>query len=132
MNIIKINNASYNVINSKVKYAQSTYNGYKGYAILVTLDIGKDEFKGYVSFYVDFFLNDDFKNIENKSYIENLNEFDSKVSMLEILTESDFTDYVHGKVFLNFGIIINKQINMDLRIDSKELKLDYHGLLDLN
>lgn len=132
MNIIKINNTSYNVINSKVKYAQSTYNGYKGYAILVTLDIGKDEFKGYVSFYVDFFLNNDFKNIENKSYIENLNEFDSKVSMLEILTESDFTDYVHGKVFLNFGNIINKQINMDLRIDSKELKLDYHGLLDLN
>ena len=132
MNIIKINNASYNVINSKVKYAQSTYNGYKGYAILVTMDIVKDEFKGYVSFYVDFFLNDDFKNIENKSYIENLNEFDSKVSMLEILAESDFTDYVHGKVFLNFGNIINKQINMDLRIDSKELKLDYHGLLDLN
>ena len=132
MNIIKINNASYNVINSKVKYAQSTYNGYKGYAILVTMDIGKDDFKGYVSFYVDFFLNDDFKNIENKSYIENLNEFDSKVSMLEILAESDFTDYVHGKVFLNFGNIINKQINMDLRIDSKELKLDYHGLLDLN
>ena len=130
--MIKINNASYNVINSKVKYAQSTYNGYKGYAILVTLDIVKDEFKGYVSFYVDFFLNDDFKNIENKSYIENLNEFDSKVSMLEILTESDFTDYVHGNVFLNFGNIINKQINMDLRIDSKELKLDYHGLLDLN
>lgn len=132
MNIIKINNASYNVINSKVKYALSTHNGYKGYAILVTMDIGKDEFKGYVSFYVDFFLNDDFKNIENKSYIENLNEFDSKVSMLEILAESDFTDYVHGKVFLNFGNIINKQINMDLRIDSKELKLDYHGLLDLN
>ena len=130
--MIKINNTSYNVINSKVKYAQSTYNGYKGYAILVMLDIGKDEFKGYVSFYVDFFLNSDFKNIENKSYIENLNEFDSKVSMLEILTESDFTDYVHGKVFLNFGNIINKQINMDLRIDSKELKLDYHGLLDLN
>ena len=52
--------------------------------------------------------------------------------MLEILVESDFTDYVHGKVFLNFGNIINKQINMDLRIDSKELKLDYHGLLDLN
>ena len=132
MNIIKINNTSYNVINSKVKYAQSTYNGYKGYAILVTLDIGKDEFKGYVSFYVDFFLNDDFKNIENKSYIENLNEFDSKVSMLEILTESGFTDYVHGKVFLNFGNIINKQVNMNLRIDSKELKLDYHGLLDLD
>ena len=132
MNIIKINNTSYNVINSKVKYAQSTYNGYKGYAILVTMDIGKDEFKGYVSFYVDFFLNNDFKNIENKSYIENLNEFDSKVSMLEILTESDFTDYVHGKVFLNFGNIKNKQINMDLRIDSKELKLDYHGLLDLD
>ena len=132
MNIIKINNASYNVINSKVKYAQSTYNGYKGYAILVTMDIGKGEFKGYVSFYVDFFLNNDFKNIENKSYIENLNEFESKISMLEILTESDFTDYVHGKVFLNFGNIINKQINMDLRIDSKELKLDYHGLLDLN
>ena len=93
--MIKINNASYNVINSKVKYAQSTYNGYKGYAILVTLDIVKDEFKGYVSFYVDFFLKDDFKNIENKSYIENLNEFDSKVSMLEILTESDFTDFVN-------------------------------------
>ena len=132
MNIIKINNTSYNVINSKVKYALSTHNGYKGYAILVTMDIGKGEFKGYVSFYVDFFLNDDFKNIENKSYIENLNEFESKISMLEILTESDFTDYVHGKVFLNFGNIINKQINMDLRIDSKELKLDYHGLLDLN
>lgn len=131
MNIIKINNTSYNVINSKVKYALSTHNGYKGYAILVTMDIGKGEFKGYVSFYVDFFLNNDFKNIENKSYIENLNEFESKISMLEILTESDFTDYVHGKVFLNFGNIINKQINMDLRIDSKELKLDYHGLLNL-
>lgn len=68
--MLRINNNEYKVLNSEVKYVNATHNTKKGYSILVSMDIEFNNIKGYISFYVDFFENNDFKNIENRKYVE--------------------------------------------------------------
>ena len=82
--MLKINNQEYKLLKSEVKYAKAVRNKLEGYTTLVLFDIELNNMKGYVSFYVDFFANKDFKNIVNKEYIEFPNKLDSKISMIEI------------------------------------------------
>ncbi len=73
--MLKINNKEYKVLTSDLKYVDATDNSKKGYSILVSLDIELNKVKGYISFYVDFFKDKDFKNIKNRKYIELPTEF---------------------------------------------------------
>lgn len=129
--MLKINNSEYNVLTAKVKYVSATHNVQKGYSILVLLDIELNNVKGYISFYVDFFENKDFKNIENKKYAELPTELDSKIVMIEIFDTVDFIDFIDSVVNLEFGSIDNNQIKMILSIDDASVKLEYQGLLEI-
>ena len=71
--MLRINNNEYKVLTSDLKYVDATYNSKKGYSILVSLDIQLNEIKGYISFYVDFFDDNDIKIIENVQ-IESMQE----------------------------------------------------------
>lgn len=129
--MLKINNNEYNVLTSNLKYVDATYNSKKGYSILVSLDIQLNEIKGYISFYVDFFDENDIKNIENKKYIELPTELNSKISMIEIYDTKNFIDFIDSEVNLEFGNIDNDQIEMKLNIDDELIKLEYKGLLNI-
>ena len=76
--MLLINNKEYKVLSSEIKYVNATYNKIKGYSILISIDIELNNIKGYINFYVDFFSNKDFKNIENKRYKELPSNLDSK------------------------------------------------------
>ena len=95
------------------------------------LDIEFNNIKGYVSFYVDFFENNDFKNIENRKYVELPTELDSKITMVEIFDTNDFIDFIDSEVILEFGDIDNDKIKMVLSINDKLVKLEYQGLLNV-
>lgn len=127
--MLKINNNEYNVLSSNLKYVNATYNFKKGYSILVSLDIQLNKIKGYISFYVDFFDENDIKNIENKKYIELPTDLNSKISMIEIYDTKNFIDFIDSEVNLEFGNISNNQIEMKLNIDDELIKLEYNGLL---
>ena len=129
--MLKINNNEYNVLTSNIKCVDATYNSQKGYSILVSLDIQLNEIKGYISFYVDFFDENDIRNIENKKYIELPTELDSKISMIEIYDTKDFIDFIDSEVNLEFGNIDNNQIEMKLNINDELIKLEYKGLLNI-
>ena len=129
--MLRINNNEYKVLNSEVKYVNATHNTKKGYSILVSLDIEFNNIKGYVSFYVDFFENNDFKNIENRKYVELPTELDSKITMVEIFDTNDFIDFIDSEVILEFGDIDNDKIKMVLSINDKLVKLEYQGLLNV-
>ena len=129
--MLKINNNEYKVLSSEVKYVDATYNKLKGYSILVTLDIELNNIKGYISFYVDFFDVKDFKNIENRKYVELPTELDSKITMIEIFDTINFIDFIDSKVNLEFGIINNNHIKMNLSINDDLIKLEYQGLLNI-
>ena len=129
--MLKINNSEYKVLASEIKYVNATHNARKGYSILVSLDIELNNAKGYVSFYVDFFEDKDFKKIENRKYVELPTEIDSKITMIEIFDTTDFTDFIDSVVNLEFGDIDNNQIKMILSINDKLIKLEYQGLLSL-
>ena len=129
--MLKINNNEYKVLTSEIKYVDATHNARKGYSILVSLDIELNNAKGYVSFYVDFFEDKDFKKIENRKYVELPTEIDSKITMIEIFDTTDFIDFIDSQVNLEFGDIDNNQIKMILSINDKLIKLEYQGLLSI-
>ena len=129
--MLRINNNEYKVLTSDLKYVDATYNSKKGYSILISLDIQLNEIKGYISFYVDFFDDNDIKIIENRKYIELPTEIDSKISMIEIYDTNNFIDFIDSEVNLEFGNIDNDRIEMKLNIDDELIKLEYKGLLNI-
>ena len=129
--MLKINNKEYKVLTSDLKYVDATDNSKKGYSILVSLDIELNKVKGYISFYVDFFKDKDFKNIKNRKYIELPTELNSKITMIEIFDTANFIDFIDSGVNLEFGNIYNNQIEMKLNINDELIKLEYKGLLNI-
>ena len=129
--MLKINDQEYKLLKSEVKYAKAVRNKLEGYTILVLFDIELNNMKGYVSFYVDFFANKDFKNIVNTEYIEFPNKLDSKISMIEIFDTKNFIDFIDGDVILKFVNIINNKIEMNLIINDDLIKLEYQGMIDI-
>ena len=129
--MLRINNNEYKVLTSDLKYVDATYNSKKGYSILVSLDIQLNEIKGYISFYVDFFDENDIKIIENRKYIELPTQLNSKISMIEIYDTNNFIDFIDSEVNLEFGNIDNDRIEMKLNIDDELIKLEYKGLLNI-
>lgn len=129
--MLRINNNEYKVLTSDLKYVDATYNSKKGYSILVSLDIELNKVKGYISFYVDFFKDKDFKNIKNRKYIELPTELNSKITMIEIFDTANFIDFIDSEVNLEFGNIYNNQIEMKLNINYELIKLEYKGLLNI-
>ena len=126
-----IDNIKYKVLSSEIKFVNATNNKTKGYSVLISLDIELNKIKGYVSFYVDFFKNKDYKTIENKIYNELPTNMDSKITMIEIFDTKKYIDFIDSIVKLKFGNIKNNQIEMDLNIDDTSVKLNYHGNLDI-
>lgn len=129
--MLKINNEDYKVLLSEIKYANATYNKKKGYSILVNIDIELDSIRGYISFYVDFFKENDFKNIENKEYIELPTELDSKITLIEIFDTKEFIGFIDSAVTVKFGTIKNNKIEMKLNINDELIKLEYQGMLNI-
>lgn len=129
--MLRINNNEYKVLTSDLKYVDATYNSKKGYSILISLDIQLNEIKGYISFYVDFFDDNDIKIIENRKYIELPTQLNSKISMIEIYDTNNFIDFIDSEVNLEFGNIDNDRIEMKLNIDDELIKLEYKGLLNI-
>ena len=129
--MLKINNKEYKVLTSDLKYVDATDNSKKGYSILVSLDIELNKVKGYISFYVDFFKDKDFKNIKNRKYIELPTELNSKITMIEIFDTANFIDFIDSEVNLEFCNIYNNQIEMKLNINDELIKLEYKGLLNI-
>lgn len=129
--MLKINNKEYKVLTSEIKYVNATHNARKWYSILVSLDIELNNAKGYLSFYVDFFKDKDFKKIENIKYVELPTELNSKITMIEIFDTANFIDFIDSEVNLEFGNIYNNQIEMKLNINDELIKLEYKGLLNI-
>ena len=55
----------------------------------------------------------------------------SKISMIEIYDTKNFIDFIDSEINLEFGNIVNNQIEMKLDIDDELIKLEYKGLLGI-
>lgn len=129
--MLYINNEEYELLTNEIRYVNSTVNKIKGYAILVEITFTRNNINGYICFYVDFFNNQDFKNIENKTYIELPTDLDTKIDMIEIYDTENFIDLIDSEVKVVFGNIQNNEIETDIYIDDEYIKLKYNGYLKL-
>lgn len=129
--MLKINDLDYSVLKSTIKFIEATHNTIQGYSILVSLDISLNDVSGYVSFYVDFFNEKNYKLIENKIYVENINDIDSKISMLEIYDTFQFIDFVDNEMKVEFKSIDDDKLGVNIYINDESIKLLYDGLLNI-
>lgn len=51
--------------------------------------------------------------------------------MIEIYDTQNFIDFIDSEINLEFGNIVNNQIEMKLDIDDELIKLEYKGLLGI-
>lgn len=51
--------------------------------------------------------------------------------MIEIYDTKNFIDFIDSEINLEFGNIVNNQIEMKLDIDDELIKLEYKGLLGI-
>lgn len=130
--MLHINDKEYKLLSNEIRYVDSTVNKIKGYTVLVEITFLHNNIKGYMCFYVDFFDNKDFKNIENKTYVELPTDLDTKINMIEIYDTENFIDFIDSEVKVVFGNIVNNEIEIEIYIDDEYIKLKYIGKLQLN
>lgn len=128
--MLKINNEEYNVLSSKVRWVNATYNKHKGYSILVDIKLKHNGINGYISFYVDFFNNIDDNYIINKKYNELPSKLNSKIVSIEIFDTKTFIDLIDSNVILEFGNIKDNKIFIKLDINDELIKIEYEGMAD--
>lgn len=128
---LRINNKDCNIVSSNIKCTNATYNTKKGFSFVVEIDIKENNEKGYISFFVDFFKDNNFKNLENKKYVELPSDLDSKIDMVEIYDTHNFIDLIDSYVTLLFGKIVDNKIETKFIIDDEQIKVEYEGMLDI-
>lgn len=130
--MLYINNNEYKILSNEIRYIDCTIGKIKGYSFVVEITFIYNNIKGYISFDVDFFDDRNFKDIENKTYIELPSKLDSKIDMIEIYDTEKFIDFIDSEVKVVFGNIINNEIETEIYIDDECIKLNYNGKLKLN
>ena len=130
--MLHINNNEYKILSNEIRYIDCTIGKIKGYSFMVEITFIYNNIKGYISFDVDFFNNKDFKNIENKTYIELPTNMHSKIDMIEIYDTKNFIDFIDSEVKIIFGNIIDNEIETEIYIDDELIKVNYTGNLKLN
>ena len=129
--MLKINNEECKIIYSDIKYITCTNHNIEEYAITVKIEMELNNIKGYISFDIDHFNNIDFKNIENKKYVDIPSELNSIINFVEIYDTKNFIDLIESEVVVEFGNIINNSIETKINIDDELIKVVYQGLLNL-
>lgn len=129
--MFKINDMKPQVLSAIIRYVNATYSEKKGYAINIGIDFMNNGVKGYISFYVDFFDNDNFSNIENKKYKENPIELNSKLDCFEIYDTKNFIDFIESDVICEFGYKHEDKINMKLYINDANVKIEFDEFLNI-
>lgn len=129
--MLYINNYEYKILMNEIRYVDSTVNKIKGYSILIDMSIELNNVKGYINIWVDFFNNNNYKNIENKIYEEIPTDLESRISMIEIYDTENFVDFIDGTIRLEFGNIVNNQIETKIYIDDEYIKLIFNGNLKI-
>ena len=76
--MLKINNEECKIVSSDIKYINCTNHNIEEYSITVKIEMELNNVKGYISFDIDHFNDKNFKNIENKRYVDKLNELIKK------------------------------------------------------
>ena len=129
--MLKINNKEVEITKSIVKFANATYNKVKGYSPLIDIYFTNENKSGYISFYLDFYLNNDFNNIIYKTFIDNPWNAHPKINMIEIFDTINFYDNIDSDVTVIFGELKNDKIDFRLIIDDALIKIEYSGTLDV-
>lgn len=129
--MLKINNEECKIISSDIKYINCTNHNIEEYSITVKIEMELNNVKGYISFDINYFNNKDFKNIENKKYIDNPSDMEPIINFVEIYDTKNFIDLIQSEVIVEFGNIINNSIEAKINIDDELIKVDYQGLLNL-
>lgn len=123
--MLKINNNKYIDYNGEMIFVPAKLNNQEGYSVNISIQFSL----GYINFYVDYFQNNDFYQLENKKYSV-LNDM-SKIVLIEILENNNLIDRINGPIELSFGLIKDEYIEINFSMNDIHNSLKYDGLLSL-
>lgn len=123
--MLKINNNKYIDYNGEMIFVPAKLNNRDGYSVNISIKFSL----GYINFYVDYFQNNDFYQLENKKYSV-LNDM-SKIVLIEILENNNLIDRINGPIELSFGLIKDEYIEINFSMNDIHNSLKYDGLLSL-
>ena len=129
--MLRINDKEVEITKSTIKFANATYNKVKGYSPSINISFINNNKAGYISFFLDFYPNNNFDNIIYKKFIDNPWNDHPKINMIEIFDTINFYDNIDSDVTVILGEIKNNKIDFKLIIDDPLIKIEYDGLLDI-
>ena len=129
--MLRINDKQVEITKSTIKFANAIYNKVKGYTPSIDISFINNDKAGYISFFLDFYLNNSFDNIINKTFKSNPMNFEP-ISVIEIFDTINFYDNIDSDVTVTLGEIKNNKIDFKLIIDDSLIKIEYDGVLDID
>jgi hypothetical protein len=129
--MLRINDKEVEITKSTIKFVNAIYNKVKGYTPSIDISFINNDKTGYISFFLDFYLNNSFDNIINKTFKSNPMNFEP-ISVIEIFDTINFYDNIDSDVTVTLGEIKNNKIDFKLIIDDSLIKIEYDGALDID
>ena len=115
---------------SALHYVTSLINSKRLYSFLVDIEFTLQNQKGYISFYIGDFEEENIKNIEEKEFFTNDYE-NSIFQLLEIYDTKNFIDDLSGSIDVKFGRVVDDTIEVNIVVKDERVHLKYNGILNI-
>ena len=129
-NMLEINQKRCEIRYSTIHYVTSLFNSKCLYSFLVDVEFTLQNQKGYISFYIGNFEEENIKNIEEKEFFTN-DYKNSKFQLLEIYDTKNFIDELSGTIDVKFGKVMDDIIEINIVVEDEQVHLKYDGILTI-
>ena len=128
--MLEINHKRCEIRYSELRYVTSLFNSKCLYSFLVDVEFTLQNQKGYISFYIGDFEEENIKNIEEKEFFTN-DYKNSKFQLLEIYDTKNFIDELSGTIDVKFGKVMDDIIEINIVVEDEQVHLKYDGILTI-
>ncbi len=111
-------------------YVTSLFNSKRLYSFLVDVEFTLQNQKGYISFYIGDFEEENIKNIEEKEF-STKGYKNSKFHLFEIYDTKNFIDDINGSIDVKFGKVVDNTIEINIVVEDEQVHLKYDGILTI-
>ena len=115
---------------SLLHYVTSLFNSKRLYSFLVDIEFTLQNQKGYISFYIGDFEEENIKNIEEKEF-STKDYRNSTIHLFEIYDTKNFINDINGSIDVKFGRVMDDIIEINIVVEDEQVHLKYDGILTI-
>ena len=128
--MLEINQKRCEIRYSAIHYVTSLFNSKRLYSFLVDVEFTLQNQKGYISFYIGNFEEENIKNIKEKEF-STKDYKNSKFHLFEIYDTKNFINDIKGSIDVKFGRVVDNTIEINIVVEDEQVHLKYDGILTI-